>query len=67
MARNAEAVAMIDAYLPSTATREIVSTQEVQDMLLDLRLLMDDTEVTCAECDDPNYVAGTHSAPAPIP
>lgn len=34
------AIAKIDGYLPGTATREIVSTQEVQDMLLDLRLLM---------------------------
>lgn len=33
-------IAKIDAYLPGTATREIVSTQEVQDLLLDVRLAL---------------------------
>ena len=35
-----QAIAKIDGYLPGTAQRDLIPAQEVQDMLLDLRLAM---------------------------
>jgi hypothetical protein len=58
------AIAKIDAYLPSTATREIVSTQELQDILLDVRQALRAAEEFYS---DPLRRTGVSVPPVPEP
>lgn len=40
ISRNAQAVALIDRFLPQTESQSVIDARKVGDLLLDLRLLL---------------------------